>query len=82
MIPRLASQIPRKKGGVDSHLKPNSQNIKNYYTAWIQNQILQNGKDHQILFVGRPNLRTGTTNPRWRMAIILKKMNRCITATP
>ena len=40
----------------------------NYCTE--SNQILHSDKDHQILFVGDPNTRI--TNPRWRMAAVLK----------
>jgi len=36
-------------------------------------QILYNDKDHQVLFVGDPD--TSSTNPRWRMATILKMKN-------
>jgi len=43
-----------------------------YYPNYCidSNQIFQNDKDHQMLLVGGPNMRT--TNPRWRTAVILK----------
>jgi len=40
-------------------------------TASITNHILHVNKDHQMPFVGGP--KTSITNPRWWMAIILKK---------
>jgi len=36
------------------------------------NQIWHNDRDHQLVIVGGPNRRQ--TNPRWRMAAILKKI--------
>jgi len=39
------------------------------YTA-DSSHVLHNDKDHQLLFVGGPNMRT--TNPRWRTAAIPK----------
>ena len=51
--------------------KPNSRDQKHYQNYCIDfNQTLHNDKDHQMIFVGDPNTRT--TNPRWRMAAILK----------
>jgi len=64
--------------------KSNAQNIKTViiYTNYCIdfNYILHIDKDQQILFVGGPNAHI--TNPKWRMAAILKKKkNRHISAT-
>ena len=42
--------------------------------ATDSDHILHNDKDHQILFVGAPNMRE--TNPRWRTAATLKKSEK------
>ena len=60
--------------------KPNSQNTKTCILSNLPvcymyidlNQILHTDKDHQILFVGGPNMRA--TNPRWRTTAILEKI--------
>jgi len=52
---------------------PNAQNVKTCILSKLLHRIKPNFaqcKDHQIRFVCRPNRRI--TNPRWRMAAILK----------
>jgi len=44
---------------------------RSYYR---NSQILYNKKNRQILYAGGPN--TPSTNPRWRTAAILKKINK------
>jgi len=48
-----------------------------YYQNYCidSNQILHSDKDHQMPFVGGPDMHI--TNPRWRTAVILEKSKNC-----
>jgi len=73
--PHFGGQIPQKtileaRIGV---FNPKSQTKLAYYRKYYidSNQILHSDKNHQMPFVGRPNMRI--TNPTWRKADILEK---------
>jgi len=49
--------------------------LKYYHNYCIDsNKILHNDKDHQVLFVGGPNV--SQMNQRWRTATILQEIDK------
>ena len=78
----LKAPILRARIGV---LKPNSPNTENFILLKLlhctdRNEILHNDRDHQVLFVGCPNL--PQTNPIWWTAAILKNRKILISSQP
>jgi len=67
-------------GGVNRHFQAKLLKYQHLHTPVLSNycinsnEILHSDKDHQILFIGCPNMLI--TNPRWRTVAILENIEK------